>query len=76
MAVLMIQESSGGKRRQCNASCHNAKHPKCVCICGGRFHGGARDGTLEQRIKKVQEEIIDMAIKELQQDGRLSLKVS
>lgn len=56
MVVLMseMSEVSGGgqKRRQCNARCHNARKPKCTCICGGRYHGAARDGTLEKRVEE------------------------
>lgn len=26
-------------RRRCDAICHRAKHGKCGCICGGKFHG-------------------------------------
>lgn len=76
MVVVMTQESSGGKRRQCNASCHNAKRLKCVCICGGRYHGGARDGTLEQRVKKFQDELINEWQKSGKLNEQLSLKIS
>lgn len=37
--VIMAQQSSGGRRRVCNGSCHHAKKPACLCICGGKFHG-------------------------------------
>ena len=39
------------KIRRCDATCHNAKHPKCGCICGGKFHGAAvrRDMTTERQ---------------------------
>lgn len=30
-----------GESRKCGARCHNAKHPKCSCWCGGLFHGAA-----------------------------------
>lgn len=40
-AVIMERIESDGRRRQCNAKCHNAKHPTCTCICGGRWHGSA-----------------------------------
>jgi len=29
------------KRRVCGKQCHNAKHSKCRCWCGGTFHGEA-----------------------------------
>jgi hypothetical protein len=25
--------------RRCDKRCHNAKHDKCRCWCGGTFHG-------------------------------------
>ena len=35
-----IITSADGKRR-CDGTCHSAKHAKCACICGGKFHGAA-----------------------------------
>ena len=67
MTVVMEQISSGGKRRQCNSRCHSAKHPKCTCICGGKFHGSARDGTFEQKVEELRkpiQEMIDEATKD------------
>ena len=58
MAVLMEEIHSDGSRRQCNARCHNAKKPKCRCICGGHFHGAGRTGKLnEMDINTETEEI-------------------
>lgn len=28
-----------GRVRICGARCHGARKPKCVCWCGGLFHG-------------------------------------
>lgn len=39
MATVLICGNSEGSRR-CDATCHNATHEKCACVCGGRFHGG------------------------------------
>ena len=40
-AILTVSNSDGTKR--CDATCHNARRSKCVCCCGGRYHGtGAR----------------------------------
>ena len=58
MAVLIYEETSSGKRRQCNSHCHNAKLPECACICGGKYHGGAREGDLSARIGKFSTEIL------------------
>jgi len=30
-----------GSRRVCGLRCHCAQRPKCVCWCGGIFHGAA-----------------------------------
>jgi len=67
MTVVMEQLSSSGKRRQCNSRCHSAKHPKCTCICGGKFHSSAGDGTFEQKVeglRKPIQEMIDQATEE------------
>lgn len=34
-----------GERGRCDARRHEAEHPTCICMCGGPFHGSARDGT-------------------------------
>ena len=36
--TIMTQGNSEGTRR-CDGTCHNAKHDRCTCICGGRYHG-------------------------------------
>ncbi len=36
--TIMTQGTSDGVRR-CDSTCHHAKKPRCVCICGGRYHG-------------------------------------
>lgn len=41
MATIMTQGNSEGTRR-CDGTCHNAKTPKCSCICGGRYHGAGK----------------------------------
>jgi len=64
MTVVMEQISSSGKRRQCNSRCHSARHPRCTCICGGKFHSSARDGTFEQKVEELRkpiQELIDQA---------------
>lgn len=42
MATIMSYSDSDGTRR-CDARCHKATQPECECICGGRYHGCARD---------------------------------
>ena len=58
MTVLIYEETSSGKRRQCNSRCHNAKLSSCACICGGRYHGGTRAGDLPARVSKFSKEIL------------------
>lgn len=60
MTVIMEQISSNGRRRQCNSRCHSAKGPKCTCICDGKFHGSARDGTFEQKVEELRKPIQEM----------------
>lgn len=55
MATLMIWGTSGGASGRCDAKCHNAKLPKCVCCCNGAFHGcGNRPGGVE-RVQEIME---------------------
>lgn len=53
----MSQTTSSGSRH-CDAKCHNAEHPECNCVCGGRYHGAARNGSLETLIKERREELL------------------
>lgn len=39
--TILTQKIGSGRTRVCNGTCHNAKTPKCKCICGGRYHGKA-----------------------------------
>ena len=39
MTTLIAAYNSGGCIGRCDAKCHNATHPVCECICGGRNHG-------------------------------------
>jgi len=62
MTTIMSWESSGGKRRTCSATCHNAKGSRCRCVCGGRYHGAAhRPGGVEQAVRDTWEEAIQEA---------------
>lgn len=38
MTAILVQGNSESTRR-CDASCHNARKPKCSCVCEGRYHG-------------------------------------
>jgi len=37
--TIITQANGDGTTRRCDATCHNAKHARCTCICGGRYHG-------------------------------------
>lgn len=40
MSTLIHSTNSKGRLvSRCDSKCHNAEHPKCVCICGGINHG-------------------------------------
>jgi hypothetical protein len=61
MPVILSQKvGSEGSLRVCNATCHNARKPKCDCICGGRYHGSARGGVVPRREDlKVEQDVLD-----------------
>jgi len=40
--ILSQKVGNEGSLRVCNATCHKAAKPKCVCICGAKYHGLAR----------------------------------
>ena len=70
MAAIMSWQSSGGSRGRCDAKCHNAKHPKCCCICGGRFHGSANQpGGVEQAFRNYWGDVLDEAENKAKEEG-------
>lgn len=70
MVTLMTWETSGGKKGRCNATCHNAKHDKCACMCGGKFHGSARqEGGVQQALDEHWDEVIGDAARKAEQIG-------
>ena len=70
MATVMSWRSSGGASGRCDARCHGAKLPKCVCMCGGRFHGSAnRAGGVEQAVRDYWEDMVDEAEKKAKEKG-------
>jgi len=70
VATIMSWGNSSGTRGRCDAHCHNAKHPKCVCCCGGRFHGSAnRSGGVEQAVRDYWDDILDQAQKKAEKEG-------
>ncbi|MBA7594292.1 hypothetical protein ES703_01232 [subsurface metagenome] len=70
MATIMSWGNSSGTRGRCDARCHNAKHPKCVCMCGGRFHGSANQpGGVEQTVRDYWDDVVDEAEKKAREEG-------
>ena len=39
MTTLMTFKTKENKKGKCDAKCYDAKHPGCVCCCGGLNHG-------------------------------------
>ena len=37
--LISVYDSAGECIGKCGASCYQAKHPECKCICGGENHG-------------------------------------
>lgn len=57
--TLLTVCHGGGVTERCDARCHDAKTPKCTCVCGGRFHGkGDRSQALFEAIKEHTAELV------------------
>jgi len=51
--TLIVAANSDGVYGRCNAKCHDAKKPKCHCICRGAFHGkGSGSAQLFQALDR------------------------
>ncbi len=62
MTVLMEDLGVDGRViHRCNSRCHNARGYKCKCICGGHYHGAARAGTLDEKVKEYQKNMFALA---------------
>jgi len=50
MTTILSWGNSQGEKGRCDARCHNAPSDPshCKCMCGGAFHGIARNHDLEQ----------------------------
>ena len=68
MATLMTWKSSGGDSSRCDAKCHNAVEAECVCMCGGLYHGAARNGTLDALVKEHGDSLLERLVKSGQID--------
>lgn len=69
MATLMQWSNSDGIKGRCDARCHNASSTHCKCMCGGRYHGGGRDGTLAVRVTNYSEEVFEAAAEKARAEG-------
>lgn len=59
MTTIMSWGNSDGTKGLCDGKCHNAEGTRCRCMCGGRFHGAARQpGGVVEVIRKNWEEAI------------------
>lgn len=60
MATVITQTSGDGSQtRRCDAKCHEAKHEKCTCICGGMNHGKGLKNAVEN-MRQLWETLSDM----------------
>ena len=69
MPALITVTSTGGKTRQCDAHCYDAKEPVCTCVCGGLNHGAGLKAALDntqahykQLVKQIAETHPESAI--------------
>jgi len=70
MATMMSWGNSSGTKGRCDARCHNAKNSRCVCCCGGRFHGSANQpGGVEQTLRDFWDVTLDEAEKKAKEEG-------
>jgi len=69
VTTILQWGNSEGVKGRCDAKCHNAETDHCDCMCGGRYHGRARDGTLGEAVKRFGEEVIERALDQASQEG-------
>jgi hypothetical protein len=61
MATIIVEENSSGVRRRCDGTCHNALKSKCVCVCGGKFHGCAVRRDMAEARREMEDIILTKA---------------
>ncbi len=69
MTTLMSWGNSDGIKGRCDDKCHNATGLDCDCMCGGRFHGRARDGSLDKAVRQHWSEIEKKARARAEREG-------
>lgn len=50
--IIAVYDKSGKCIGRCDASCYNAVHDKCTCICHGANHGKGRE-LAEQNTREL-----------------------
>jgi len=61
--LIEARKSNGTLIGRCDARCHNATHPRCTCICGGRNHGiGGRKAWRNTQVEfaEIEKEISEL----------------
>jgi hypothetical protein len=53
MATYLRSKRPDGRVISCNATCHQARTPQCICPCGGRYHGVGREKAAEMFAEDV-----------------------
>ncbi len=62
--TLIVAANSDGVYGRCDAKCHDAREPKCNCICGGAYHGkGSGSPDLYKAIQERGDEVLEAARK-------------
>lgn len=61
MATLITFKTNAGSIRRCDATCHTAMKPECVCVCRGRYHGTGSSSASLAKLTKDYTEIDDPA---------------
>ncbi len=70
MATIMSWGNNEGTKGRCDGRCHSAKHPKCKCMCGGKFHGSAHQpGGVRQALEDYWDDVVSEAAKKAEEQG-------
>jgi len=72
MPTLITVYNSRGCVGRCDAKCHNAIMPECVCICGGVNHGVGLDQA-RLNTKKIADEQLRKNCEPSAGDGDLKI---
>lgn len=59
MTTAIAVYNSDGCVGRCDAKCHDATHPDCDCICGGRLHGAGQNAIAQNTRDLLGDELVD-----------------